>query len=369
MRALSRRHLSSPQIIMTNTTVTLDELAAVDAELEALTVKLERARQKKAAVQAQKERAAKAAAAKNNNNNNNNDLQRQIETLQRQLETNESSVSMEATDPASGGNDSPRRPVRRPTIVRVNQEERDDDDPHEQAPVAPVRRPTVILDSEVTKAVVEQIQEEEEQQSQPPPSPVVPAQAAPAPVKGASEATKRQHGWEKPDWALPSTDAPDEHAIETDSIQNPLLKSPQPGYERKVHAADLKLIAGKFVAHQEKKPDPRLVWIVVNVDGMKLGKIVMHLYGNVLPLVDTFLELKGLVLQRRQPGQMLVVEDMDPAFYVHHGTPSNFRGPTSACFGVVIEGQEVVQQVLNADAEALITIKQSHIYPVKKGRS
>ena len=356
---------------MTNTTVTLDELAAVDAELEALTVKLERARQKKAAVQAQKERAA-AAAKKNNNSSANDDLQRQIESLQRQLvagETHESSISSVsmAADPSLSGNDSPRRPVRRPTIVRVNKEERDDDEPHEQAPVAPVRRPTVVLDSEVTKAVAEQIAEEEQQQP-PPPPPQAPAQP---PVKGASEATKRQHGWEKPDWALPSADTPDEHAIETDSIQNPLLKSPQPGYERKVHAADLKLISGKFVAPTplQKKPDPRLVWIVVNVDGMKLGKIVMHLYGNVLPLVDTFLELKGLVLQRRQPGQLLVVEDMDPAFYVHNGTPTNFRGPPSACFGVVIEGQEVVQQVLQADQEALITIKQSHIYPVKKGRS
>jgi len=323
---------------MVSSTTTLSELAAVDAELEALTVKLERARQKKAAMQAQKERKAAAAA--------------------------QAAMGEQPQD-------SPvRRPVRRPTYVappsmspvspdtNSNNDNSNNPPHHHDSPAnKPVRRATVV-DPDAVRAAQDQVVQIQQ-----------PQQHHQQPIKGPSEMAKQKHQWDKPDWALPTEALPDD-SIQSDSIENG-LKQAQPGYERKVHAADLKLISGKFVkASPIQKPDPRLVWIVVNIDGMKVGKIVMHLYGNFLPIVDVFLELKGLEVQRQNTQQQLVVNDMDPTFYIHSGTPETFQGPKStACFGVVIEGHEVVQQVRAADAEALITIKQSHIYPVKKAKS
>jgi hypothetical protein len=192
-------------------------------------------------------------------------------------------------------------------------------------------------------------------------------------VVGASEQAKKNHQWSKPDWALPSADLPDDD-IQKESIVNPLLKSPAKtnAYERKVHPKDLELIRGTFVAPQSHVPDPRLVWIVVNVDGCKLGKIVMHLAGpNIDPLVDVFGDLKGLELQRRNSGgggknggQQLVVQDIDPVFTIVAGN----TGPPGGCFGIIQEGRDIFDQCLAAPAEAALTIKQSHIYPVKKAK-
>lgn len=326
--------------MVTTSKTTLEELAAVDAELEALTVQLERARQKKAAVQAQKERKAAAATAA-----------------------------------AAAAADAPlRSPVRRPTYVAAPKSPvpaiSSSDNQQQDSPArAPVRRATDV-DPDAVRAAQAQVSQTPAPPQQQPQQPQQP------PVKGPSEAAKQAYQWDKPDWALPTDALPDD-SIQNDSIQNPLLKQAQPGYERKVHAADLTLVAGKFVKATpvQKKPDPRLVWIVVNIDGMKVGKIVMHLYGNFLPIVDVFLELKGLEVQRKNSNNntvVLVVPDMDPVFYIHNGSPGTFRGGPpggTACFGVVIEGQDVVQKLVEADPEALITIKQSHIYPVKKARS
>jgi hypothetical protein len=308
---------------------TLQEIAAVDAELEALTVKLERARQKKAAMEAQRERQ---------------------QVLQQQVsqptgpEAPASPLRQPQSQQLQKKLDSPlRSPVRRPTIGQQQQQQESQTHYEKEFPTA-----TTAVSSPVRRVSPEG-----------------------QPVKGASEMAKQKHQWDKPDWALPTDDIPDDCPIQTDSIVNPLLKQAQPGYERKVHAADLKLVAGKFVKPSPTAvtPDPRLVWIVANIDGMKVGKIVMHLYGNFLPIADTFLELKGLEVKRPKQS-MLVVEDMNPVFYIHPGTPESFNGPrATACFGVVIEGQDIVQQLLQADPEALITIKQSHIYPVKKAKS
>jgi hypothetical protein len=186
-----------------------------------------------------------------------------------------------------------------------------------------------------------------------------------APVVGASEQAKRNHQWSKPDWALPSTALPDD-TIQKDSIVNPLLKTPKNtnAYERKVKPKDLELIRGTFVAPQggAKSPEPRLVWIVVNVDGCKLGKIVMHLAGaNIDPIVDVFADLKGLELQRTA-NKCLVVQDIDPVFTIVSGK----TGP--GCFGIIQEGRDIFDQCIAASPEAVLTVKQSHIYPVKKAK-
>jgi hypothetical protein len=191
------------------------------------------------------------------------------------------------------------------------------------------------------------------------------------PVKGYSEQAKQKHSWEKPNWALPSEIISDASIIK-DSIQSPLLKAvASSGYERKVHKADIALIPGKFVQPSKATVvEPRMVWIVVNIDGSKVGKIVMHLYGNFLPLTDIFTELKGLELTRCN-STTFVVKDVDPNFYVHAGTVLSFcqcftTQATADCFGLILEGMDIFQQLLNAPNDAVFTIKQSHIFPVKK---
>jgi len=319
----------------------MDELAAVDAELEALEVQLERARQKKAAIARQKAAAAASTAASVPNDPN--ELQRQIDDLKRQLELEQGSTDGNAFGSCSSSsldsNDVPcSRPRRRSTIKAKHATP-------ESNPVKPARRAS-------------QHEQQSESSSYTPPSQ--------EPVRGPSEVAKQRHAWEKPDWALPSDVLSNTPAIQSESIQNG-LKQAKPGYERKVHEADLELINGKFVQHTEKKPDPRLVWIVVNMDGCKVGKIVMHLFGNFLPIVDIFVELKGLEL-KRNGNDGFVVDDIEPEFYVHAGKPGTFSGPASACFGVIHEGFDIFQKLKVAAPDAVFTIKQSHIYPVKKAK-
>lgn len=358
----------------------MDALAAVDAELEALEAQLARAHQKKVALatQARLEREEKEAAAANASN----DLQRQIDELTRLLETQQLEAREMEKAMATGTAAAEQRvdvplisPQRRSTILKKFH------DPT-QPPVLPHRRGSSNIEEHIDYNDYVNDDDDDDATdriSQAHSSMSHTTHSSPfdfentKPIKGPSEQTKQQHAWEKPAWALPSDALPDE-AIQKESIQNFLLKPPSSsGYERKVHAAHLTLIAGKFVEHKEKIPDPRLVWIVVNIDGCKVGKIAMHLYGNFLPLTDIFDQAKGLELKRssnkngaQQP--QFVVEDMDPAFYVHTGTVSSFQGHKDACFGVVFEGHDVVQKLQSASPESVFTIKQSHIYPVKKAK-
>jgi hypothetical protein len=366
----------------------LDEIDACDAEMEALTIQLERARQKKAALARERElrEEAQAAAAARQNTSNGplhmqsaDDLQRQIDELKRQLAAQEAelqtavtigtSYATEDNEDANRGNDtSCKMPQRRSTIKECHT------DPN-QPPVRPTRHASIMETSPEEVQAVASCIEENLSPVQSPKSAVgssspYAAATSPPPCKGASELAKEKHNWEKPAWALPSTVVHTDESILTDSIQHGLKKPSSGGYERKVHAKEtLELIKGTFVAPQTKIPDPRMVWIVLNVDGSKVGKIVMHLYGNVLPLVDIFLELKGLELKNNSAGQWYV-DDIDPAFYVHHGPASTFKGPTSVCFGTVLEGQDVLQTINQAaPSGAVVTIKQSHIFPVKKAKS
>jgi hypothetical protein len=301
-----------------NQPATLQQLADVDAELEALEVQLELARQKKVALAREREKQQQQQQQLSSD-----DLQRQIEELKHQLAQQELEIQGDA---GRGTNINEA-----PTSAQYS---------------TPCQQPPIPQHVHCSLENFE-------------------------PVKGLSEQAKQKHAWEKPAWALPSDAIPDS-AIQNDSIQNPLLKAANAsGYERKVHEADLALIPGKFVQPTNAKVlEPRMVWIVVNIDGSKVGKIVMHLYGNFVPLTDVFMELKGLELIRYN-STTLVVQDIDPNFYVHVGTTSSFAQnfPKQAkddCYGIVLEGQDILQQVLNAPQDAVLTVKQSHIFPVKK---
>ena len=304
------------------------QLADVDAELEELELRLQMAREKKAALareREQQEQLRQQELQKQvSSRGEADDLQRQIEVLKQQLAMQE--LELKKTSNAS-------------------------------------------LDDGTTYAAVKQ-----QQPQQSPPIHEVQFQSANhEAVKGMSEQTKQKHSWEKPAWALPSEAIPDDSILK-DSIQNPLLKAPASnGYERKVHEANLALIPGKFVQPTKAKVvEPRMVWIVVNIDGSKVGKIVMHLYGNFIPLTDIFTELKGLELFRcGNTNDTLVVTDIDPNFYVHVGTAASFaklysKPANDCCYGIVLEGQDIMQQVFCAPSDAVLTVKQSHIFPVKK---
>ena len=198
----------------------------------------------------------------------------------------------------------------------------------------------------------------------------VPEPVSPAPVVIKSP-VQNKHRWSKPGWALPDEAIQQEDSIVTESIQNPGLKKPTSGYERKVFAKELAPppVKGTFVRNvAAKKPDPRMVWIVININGMKRGKIVMHLYGNADAIVDKFFELKGLEIKRESG--MLLVDELEPHFYVFGGKAAQLpKNKPQAVFGVVMEGHDVLQLALNAKDDAVISVKQSHIYPVKRAKS
>jgi hypothetical protein len=197
----------------------------------------------------------------------------------------------------------------------------------------------------------------------------------------ASDAIKQKHQWEKPAWAQASSTAPDDTDILTAPIQNGLKTNQNSGYSRRVFAKDIHKVEGNFIAHTKDVPPPRLAWIVVNLDGEKVGKIVMNLEDdtitsnnnneNVDRLVGQFLDLKGLEMERTKDGN-LVVKDMDPQLVVTtvKSAPKR-RGKSSKSsnvIGKIQEGQEFFDAVLKAGPESIVTIKQAHIYPVKKAK-
>ena len=296
------------------------KLADVDVELEELELQLQIAREKKAALAREREQEEQQKRLQQKDGGNADDLQRQIEELKQQLAMQELELKKSSTGEGITSAHADHQHAQRPPVQEV------------------------------------QYQTENH-----------------APVQGFSEQAKQKHSWEKPAWALPSEAIPDDSILK-DSIQNPMLKAAaHGGYERKVHEASLALIPGKFVQPTKAKVvEPRMVWIVVNIDGSKVGKIVMHLYGNFLPLTDIFTELKGLELLRCDTNT-LVITDIDPYFYVHVGNASSFskkfsKQANECCYGVVLEGQDIIQQINNSPSDAVLTVKQSHIFPVKKAK-
>ena len=200
-----------------------------------------------------------------------------------------------------------------------------------------------------------------------------PASAAPAPAAKPLVIQQKKHGWSKPGWALPEEKLAGESGIVTDSLQTGLKAPNTGGYERKVFAKELAAppVAGKFVRNvSAKKPDPRMVGVVININGTKRGKIVMHLYGNVEPIVEKFFELKGLELKRDANNQVYC-DEMEPHFYLFGGKTAqlNTSKNPNAVYGVVLEGHDVLQLAQNSSADSVLSIRQSHIFPVKRAKS
>jgi hypothetical protein len=87
------------------------------------------------------------------------------------------------------------------------------------------------------------------------------------------------------------------------------------------------------------------------------------LYGQAVPqIVDVFEDLKGSECHRHN-GELVVANQ--PVLYVVAGGPSGLDSKANV-HGVIQEGADIFQQVMNAPENASVTIKQAHIYPVKK---
>jgi hypothetical protein len=189
----------------------------------------------------------------------------------------------------------------------------------------------------------------------------------------ADAMSKQKHQWQKPAWALPSDAVQEDADILTAPIQNGLQANQGNGYSRRVFAKDIQKVEGSFIAPTKDAPPSRLAWIVVNIDGDKVGKIVMNLEEdtskneNVDRLVGQFLDLKGLAMERTKDGN-LVLKDFDPQLVVTTKKSPKKRGKTNNVIGEVQEGQDVLETVLKAGADSIVTIKQAHIYPVKKAK-
>ncbi|GKY97715.1 hypothetical protein MPSEU_000729700 [Mayamaea pseudoterrestris] len=177
---------------------------------------------------------------------------------------------------------------------------------------------------------------------------------------------KKQHGFERPDWAT-QADAAVDKTILDDAIDHGLKQAGKAGqYQRQVKESTPVIVKGAHVA-PKGKVEPRLTWIVVNVNKRKIGKIVMHLYGmDVHTIVDNFTELKGFDLERTDGG--LAVVGINPTFVVTAGGNAGLDGKAGV-HGVIQEGHDIFQQVMSADSKAVLSIKQAHIYPVKVGKA
>ena len=180
----------------------------------------------------------------------------------------------------------------------------------------------------------------------------------------------KKYGFAKPDWAAQSSaSSPEESGILTSPITNSLLRQAGTGYQRKIKPTQsIDFVQGQHLGTKLKNtPEPRLAWVVLNVNDKKIGKIVVHLHGrSVKDIVDNFLDLKGASIERR-PSRPLRVLDRSPKFFITTNKPEKLENKPDV-YGVVQEGHDVLQEVREAPEDASIVIRQAHIYPVKKAR-
>lgn len=210
---------------------------------------------------------------------------------------------------------------------------------------------------------------EEPSSSDPKPQP-----KAPSPLWKGPEKPTKKHGWAKPSWALPQKalekNGSNDTAIETASVPNHLKANHSAGYERKVFIKQVRRIDGKFQTPQQKVP-PRLAWVVIfqrrGKALKKLGKIVVHLYGrDVAKIIDCFLDLQNCDLEICGTEVLASPETKAPTFSLTTNSQNIDKRP--GVYGLVQEGQEVLQKVLESDPREPCLIKQAHIFPVKKAR-
>ena len=180
---------------------------------------------------------------------------------------------------------------------------------------------------------------------------------------------KGKADWNRPKWAS-QMEIEDDRAVNSDSIKTNLRQQTD-GYQRKVKAEALVIQKGTFVKPQgEKKPPPRLTWVVGRINGKGVpGKVVMHLYGkDVDKLVDQFEELKNKVVTVGGPQKAALTVDSDPPFHITLKGAANLNSQAGV-FGVVQEGHGIVNKLTDAGSDgAELSIKQAHIYPVKKSK-
>jgi hypothetical protein len=188
-----------------------------------------------------------------------------------------------------------------------------------------------------------------------------------------SDALKQKYQFEKPAWASKNSADVAAESIDTNPIQNPLLKkNAGTGYTRQVFAKETQARSkGTYVAPRKDAPPPRLAWIVVDINKRKAGKIVLHLYGQgVEAIVEQFPKLTGKGLERNGNNRPICVEELEsPKFYITTNSTTKGLENKKDTYGLVQEGKEIIAAIKKADEHASITIRQSHVFPVKQTKA
>ena len=193
--------------------------------------------------------------------------------------------------------------------------------------------------------------------------------ASPSATVTIRAGSRASSDWERPGWAH-AMNKQDTRAVDSDPINNPNLQQADTGgYRRQVFAKDLEIDKGTFIKHQAKPPEPRLTWIVLRIDDKGVpGKVVMHLHGkDVLALVDHFASLQDTSITPGGPNRASLTVQCEPPLYVTKQGPQGLASK-SGVYGVIQEGHEIVDKALEAAGEASLSIKQAHIFPVKKSK-
>lgn len=77
-----------------------------------------------------------------------------------------------------------------------------------------------------------------------------------------------------------------------------------------------------------------------------------------------------MTLERQGNNKPIYIEELDnPKFYIT--TNSSIKGLENKkdTYGVVQEGKEIIATIKKADEHASITVRQAHVYPVKKNKT
>jgi len=106
----------------------------------------------------------------------------------------------------------------------------------------------------------------------------------------------------------------------------------------------------------------RHAWIIIWIDDKKVGKIVMSLKGKgVTKAVSDFQSLyTGAVLDPNN----LCINETDPKFFIVSRASKGLDNKGDI-YGIVQEGNEVIDAIRIAKEGEKVYIKQAHLFPVK----